>query len=43
MYIGNVGEKLTIKATYLKRFSFTTYYGETNIHKFADEQGNILV
>lgn len=43
MYIGNIGEKLTIKATYLKRFSFPTYYGEIQIHKFADEQGNILV
>lgn len=43
MYIGNIGEKLTIKAIYLKSFSFSTYYGETNVHKFADEQGNILV
>lgn len=43
MYIGNVGKKLTLKATYLKSFSFSTYYGETNVHKFADEQGNILV
>ncbi len=43
MYIGNVGEKLTLKATYLKSFSFSTYYGETNVHKFTDEQGNILV
>ena len=43
MYIGNIGEKLTVKATYLKSFSFTTYYGKTQVHKFADEQGNILV
>ena len=43
MYIGNIGEKLTIKAIYLKRFSFPSYYGETQVHKFADEQGNILV
>ena len=43
MYIGNIGEKLKVKATYLRSFSFSTYYGETHVHKFSDEQGNILV
>lgn len=43
MYIGTPKEKLIVKATYVKSYSFSNYYGTTNIHKFVDEQGNVLV
>lgn len=43
MYIGTPKEKIIVKATYIKKYSFSNSYGTTNIHKFVDEQGNTLV
>lgn len=46
-YIGQVGDKVQLTATYKKMFSYEThftYHGETNyIHQFETEDGNIIV
>lgn len=43
-YIGEVGKRLKITATYKKTFEFAGYYGTVNfIHTFEDSDGNILV
>lgn len=46
-WIGQVGDKLVMEATYSKRHTYEThftYYGETNyIHQFTDAEGNVLV
>lgn len=43
MYIGNVNEKIEVSTTYKKTFTFFSPYGETHIHKFTDENGNVFV
>ena len=47
-YIGEVGKRLTIAATYQKSFEYMdykfSYYGTTHfIHTFEDAEGNIIV
>lgn len=46
-YIGQIGGKIEIEATYTKSASFTThysYYGGTSyIHQFKDDNGNIII
>lgn len=46
-FIGQIGGKIDIEATYIKTAAFDThysYYGETTyIHQFKDDNGNILV
>lgn len=46
-YIGAIGQRITVEATYTKRCEYTThytYYGEThNIFKFEDASGNCIV
>lgn len=47
-YIGEIGKRLTVKATFKKSVEYTnykfSYYGTTHfIHTFEDEAGNIIV
>lgn len=46
-YIGAVGDKLEVRATFKAKYSYETHYtyrGETHyIYKFADPDGNIIV
>jgi hypothetical protein len=41
-YIGNVGDKLSIKVTYLNTYTYETQFGNSNIHLFVDNDGNIF-
>lgn len=42
-YVGQVGEKITIKATYDYVAWFDGYYGKTYIHNFKTDSGDVLV
>ena len=47
-YIGEVGKRIKVKATYKKSFEYTdykfSYYGTTHfIHTFEDADGNVIV
>ena len=42
-FLGILNEKIEIKATLIKSFSYETQYGITKIYKFQDKEGNILV
>lgn len=42
-YVGSVGEKLTVKATYTYKAWFDSKYGTTYIHNFATDDGSLLV
>lgn len=42
-YIGTVGKRLTLEATYNKTFEFHGYYGNSYMHLFTDSEGNQLV
>lgn len=42
-YVGSVGEKLTITATYTHRAWFDSKYGTTYIHNFTTDDGSLLV
>lgn len=41
-YVGNVGDKLSVKVVYLNTFSYDTHFGSSHIHLFMDENGNIF-
>lgn len=41
-YVGNIGDKLSVKVVYLNTFSYDTYFGSSHIHLFMDENGNIF-
>lgn len=41
-YVGNVGDKLSVKVTYLDTYTYDTYFGSSHIHLFMDESGNIF-
>lgn len=41
-YVGNVGDKLSVKVTYLDTYTYDTYFGSSHIHLFMDENGNIF-
>ena len=43
MFIGNIKEKIEVKAVYNTTFNFMSCYGEQHLHKFTDENGNVLV
>jgi len=48
MYIGEIGKRVTVKATYVKSIEYTdykfSYYGTTHrTHIFRDEDGNTVV
>lgn len=42
-HIGNIGDKIEIEVTFLGRSSFISMYGESYIHRFKDENENILI
>lgn len=42
-YVGSVGEKLTVKATYTHRAWFDSKFGTTYIHNFTTDDGSNLV
>jgi hypothetical protein len=42
-HIGNIGDKIEIEVTFLGRSSFLSMYGESYIHRFKDENENILI
>lgn len=41
-YVGNVGDKLSVKVTYLETYTYDTYFGSSHIHLFMDDNGNIF-
>lgn len=41
-YVGNVGDKLSVKVTYLETYTYDTYFGSSHIHLFMDDDGNIF-
>lgn len=42
-WVGNVGEKLSIKVKVLSMTDIESFYGSVKLHRFIDENGNILV
>ena len=42
-YVGSVGERLTLKATYTHRAFYESYFGMTYIHNFVTDEGELLV
>ena len=41
-YVGNVGDKINVKATYLNSYNYDTQFGSSYIHLFVDDNGNIF-
>lgn len=41
-YVGNVGDKVSVKVTYLNSYSYSTRFGYSYIHLFVDGDGNIF-
>lgn len=41
-YVGNVGDKISIKVTYLNSYMYNTNFGSSYIHLFVDDNGNIF-
>lgn len=41
-YIGNVGDKVSVKVTYLNSYTYSTNFGSSYIHLFSDDNGNIF-
>lgn len=42
-HVGNVGDKIETEVTFLGRSSFLSMYGESSIHRFKDDNGNIMI
>jgi hypothetical protein len=42
-WVGSVGEKLRIKVKVLSMTDIESFYGSVKLHRFIDENGNILV
>ena len=42
-HIGNVNNKIETEVTFLGRSSFLSMYGESSIHRFKDNNENILI
>lgn len=41
-YVGNVGDKVSVKVTYLNTYTYDTNFGSSYIHLFVDDDGNIF-
>jgi hypothetical protein len=41
-YVGNVGDKISVKVKYVNTYSYDTNFGAANIHLFMDDNGNIF-
>lgn len=41
-YVGNVGDKISVKVKYVNTYSYDTNFGTANIHLFMDDNGNIF-
>lgn len=41
-YVGNIGDKVSVKVTYLNSYSYSTNFGYSYIHLFVDDNGNIF-
>lgn len=41
-YVGNIGDKISVKVTYLETFTYDSYFGASHIHLFEDDNGNIF-
>jgi len=41
-YVGNVGDKISVKVTYVNTYTYNTRFGSSNIHLFVDDNGNIF-
>lgn len=41
-FVGNVGDKLSLKVVYLVSHSYDTRFGTSYIHLFSDDKGNIF-
>lgn len=42
-YVGEVGKKVELDVTYKSRYDYKNAYGNVNIFKLEDENGNVLV
>lgn len=41
-YVGNVGDKISVKVTYMNTHTYDTQFGSSHIHLFMDDNGNIF-
>ena len=41
-YVGNVGDKINVKVTYLNSYNYCTQFGSSYIHLFVDDNGNVF-
>ena len=41
-YVGNIGEKISVKVKYINTYTYDTRFGSSNIHLFIDDNGNIF-
>lgn len=41
-YVGNVGDKISVKVTYMNTHTYDTQFGSSHIHLFMDDDGNIF-
>ena len=41
-YVGNVGDKINVKLTYLNSYNYCTQFGNSYIHLFVDDNGNVF-
>ena len=41
-YVGNIGDKISVKVKYVNTYSYDTNFGSANIHLFIDDNGNIF-
>lgn len=41
-YVGNIGDKISVKVKYVNTYSYDSNFGTTNIHLFMDDNGNIF-
>lgn len=41
-YVGDIGDKINVKVTYLNSYNYDTQFGSSYIHLFVDDNGNIF-
>jgi len=41
-YVGNIGDKISVKVKYINTYTYDTNFGSSNIHLFMDDNGNIF-
>lgn len=41
-HVGNVGDKISVKVTYMNTYTYDNQFGSSHIHLFIDDNGNIF-